>query len=510
MTSPATKPQDLGRRRWRLLLAVLLLVALPPALLLGWRSWRQHALRTELAALLAATDQNDPGWRLEQLLAGRPSIPVAENAAPIISQAAAAMPRLWPSEEFSNSNALSDEEFTRQHRLRPYALALIRKELAACAEARRLAEPLDRFRRGRFDAVPPKPTWWSNFNEQLHQVRALQDVLRLEALAAMDRQDGAEALRAVRRMLTLSAAPADEPHLFPQLLRIALRSCFLECLWRLLGQFELEPAQLASLQEELQADASGGDGLLLSLRGERAGLDRLLEAYGDGRLEGYEEFLRAFAGGRLFPAERTGIAAVDQCLHRLLDAPPGGSPEEERLRTLSALNQLLAIRELPEERRLHEIKAWHAALPEGFSLVRQLSLGWVKVAALHAKGHAALRAAIGALACERFRREKGRWPNGWTELVPVYLSAPPLDPFAGKPLQLRLDATGLVIYSLGEDGLDDGGAVEPGYDRQGVYFKPKDHGVRLYHPSLRRQAPRPAPLFDGQFEKLAPHLPLPG
>lgn len=36
--------------------------------------------------------------------------------------------------------------------------------------------------------------------------------------------------------------------------------------------------------------------------------------------------------------------------------------------------------------------------------------------------------------------------------------APPLDPFSGKPLLYRMGAEGFVLYSVGENGKDDGGS----------------------------------------------------
>jgi hypothetical protein len=37
----------------------------------------------------------------------------------------------------------------------------------------------------------------------------------------------------------------------------------------------------------------------------------------------------------------------------------------------------------------------------------------------------------------------------------------PIDPFDGAPLRYRIDATEYVIYSVGKDGVDQGGKSEP-------------------------------------------------
>jgi hypothetical protein len=45
-------------------------------------------------------------------------------------------------------------------------------------------------------------------------------------------------------------------------------------------------------------------------------------------------------------------------------------------------------------------------------------------------------------------------------LVPKFLPAIPTDPFDGHSLRYKKLAKGYVVYSVGEDGKDDGG-VEP-------------------------------------------------
>jgi len=41
--------------------------------------------------------------------------------------------------------------------------------------------------------------------------------------------------------------------------------------------------------------------------------------------------------------------------------------------------------------------------------------------------------------------------------VPTYLETVPTDPFTGDPLRYKLIEGGCAIYSVGEDGADDGG-----------------------------------------------------
>jgi hypothetical protein len=56
-----------------------------------------------------------------------------------------------------------------------------------------------------------------------------------------------------------------------------------------------------------------------------------------------------------------------------------------------------------------------------------------------------------------YRAEHGQPPATLDELVPRYLKTLPLDPFSGKPLIYRPQGTNWLLYSVGPDGVDDGG-----------------------------------------------------
>ena len=72
---------------------------------------------------------------------------------------------------------------------------------------------------------------------------------------------------------------------------------------------------------------------------------------------------------------------------------------------------------------------------------------------------ATLRCAQTAMAIERWRLAHGGALPAWLgDLVPQYLPAVPEDPLDGKPLKYHTHKTGYVVYSIGEDGLDQGGA----------------------------------------------------
>lgn len=72
------------------------------------------------------------------------------------------------------------------------------------------------------------------------------------------------------------------------------------------------------------------------------------------------------------------------------------------------------------------------------------------------------RMTITVIALLRFQQQDGRYPASLTELSPRFLTKPLMDPWSGTPFHYRPNADGtFTLYSVGEDGRDDGGDSTP-------------------------------------------------
>ena len=72
------------------------------------------------------------------------------------------------------------------------------------------------------------------------------------------------------------------------------------------------------------------------------------------------------------------------------------------------------------------------------------------------------RLAITACALHRCKLQTGRYPDSLKELAPKFLSEIPIDPVDGAPVRYRRNAdASFHLYSVGENGVDDGGNPEP-------------------------------------------------
>ena len=75
----------------------------------------------------------------------------------------------------------------------------------------------------------------------------------------------------------------------------------------------------------------------------------------------------------------------------------------------------------------------------------------------HARVVAHERLLAAELALRRYQSEQGHPPARLDELTTNYLSHVPEDPFSGLPLIYRAQGANWLLYSVGPDGVDDGG-----------------------------------------------------
>jgi hypothetical protein len=162
---------------------------------------------------------------------------------------------------------------------------------------------------------------------------------------------------------------------------------------------------------------------------------------------------------------------------------------QDHPRVLQHLTKAVAIARRPVEEWQQPLRSCEAALPAAGSE----SLAWSLMPNLPRLGdafeasQAQLRCMIAMLAVERYRLEKRRVPATLDELVPRFLAAVSLDPFDGKPLHYCVTDEGVIVYSVGPDGQDNGGTLDPGEPRR----PGADLGYRLWRPDRRRQPPLP-------------------
>jgi hypothetical protein len=136
--------------------------------------------------------------------------------------------------------------------------------------------------------------------------------------------------------------------------------------------------------------------------------------------------------------------------------------DDDYLFYLDTMQRYIAASELPFPKRLQTTKEITQKVRQYSGKSRYVGLAlltdWDSIVGKDAECHAALRSAQAALGVERYRlANHDQLPNSLQDLVPSFLDAEPIDPFDGKPLRFKKLSKGYVIYSIGPDGIDDGG-----------------------------------------------------
>jgi hypothetical protein len=309
-------------------------------------------------------------------------------------------------------------------------------------------------------------------------------LLEFDTERLLDHGDCHETALHVHAILHAGGALRDEPFAVSQLVRIGGREKAMRRTERLLGMCQPADEDLRRLLDHFQRERAD-DVLLAAVRGERAGLNHLFDNVESRRLPLADLLARAGgeAEGKPGPLTRVGSSLYSPRLF------------EDHAFALRRFNEAYLIARRPPQEQL---AAWprlsqsiKAAKATADAEKRLLFTGYL-FPALNKVGEAALRdrarlsCAVTALAAERFRLAHLRWPKTLDELCPVFLPEVPTDPYNGQPLHFAHRKDGILIYSVYQDGRDDGGEHLNPFQ---AGAQKTDLGLRLWDLDHRRLPP---------------------
>lgn len=423
-----------SRRPWLLTAGVLVAAAIGLAL---WRPWQRPPVDAppadDLAAAIAEADRLDPGWRWEQIWASRQAVPDAENAAPVVLEAAGLLPVGGELPAFLSPPL--------PPYLDPAQLAELSAWLRPRAAGLKAALALADRPRGRFD-LKVAPDYISTLLPHAQDLSKLRYVLLGEAVRRAEAGD-AGTLVEFRALFNAGRAIGDEPIAVSQLVRLGVTNAAVLGLERTLGRTTVGEPALAVAQQ-LVSDEIDFPAYRIGMRGERAMLFGLCDAIDTGKVT-VAQFNESFK-------------SVSPRIEWPADARPGSAALREasawQVRRTTRLVEVAGLPLADQPAALAKAKAATPPPPPAAKAFE--SLGDLFGEPFQQSAHrreALLRAAVVALAAERHRLRHGRWPVG-----PKEMDGPlPVDPYDGSPLRFRRLDDGLVVYSIGADGRDNGG-----------------------------------------------------
>jgi hypothetical protein len=281
-----------------------------------------------------------------------------------------------------------------------------------------------------------------NETHQGHVEPALQDLEAIAALAQLDREE-----------YTLVA----------QAIRVAVTRLGLEASWDVLQAPGWTEPQLARLQRAWEA-VHPVEGIERAFVGERAygeELWRLTRKYGwrkatqsaglsvspKASIKGF------FADCACFPLYRLTSMNADELFHL--------KASEE---ALTGLRELVAHRPWKEAKpHIDQPTAWFNQLSSSPGRFRYSGTLMIfpnnqRITSIAVRAETERELTLAAIALKRYQLRNGELPANLAALTPKLLPTSTHDPMSGKSLCYRLKPDGsFLLYSVGEDGKDDGG-----------------------------------------------------
>lgn len=414
--------------------------------------------------MLAHLDATDPGWRFEQIQAARQAtLPPAEKN--VIEQAVKLADR-FPEEQFREWLTKNPPPPEPSHGIPPDAeeVAYSRQMVAMCRDLIPEARELRHLSGGRVVPLAENPL--ATLLPHVDKASRVASLLQHDAtVSAMNGKIG-DALDDVLAILAIARGLDDEPYLVSHLFRLRFLTTAVQATVRTIQLGDGTNAKLAEVETGL-TEAVKVRGLVIALRGERAGMSKLADllAKDPGQADGLID-----PGVRRPPK-----AAVAVATSALLP--------ETHARFLELMTRAIAIAEKPpgpdrdaEFAQIEtEVRADTSLEGEALRLVLPAILRCYEA---DVRSVALLSATSVAVRAERYRLRHGRFPTDWRE----FHDPPPTDPYTAKPMLLKATTDWVAVYSTGNDRIDGGGDdLFEGGAKRGT-----DIGVRLYDVKWRK------------------------
>ena len=270
-------------------------------------------------------------------------------------------------------------------------------------------------------------------------LRASAQLLCLETLSHCENQNPEKALKSVRANFAL-ARFISAPLLVHRFVHNSVQSRTYKSIERILNRMQLTDEQLLSLSAWIK-ESRNDEGYIKALVGERCiGLDTFQAPIRDivDQTESGKGFLLTLAPRKILGFHNRETMEYIGLMQEYLDAME--QPPNERLLAVDSIQEAV-----------HSGK-------RGGQLTRLLWPAFGHMMHFETGDLAHSLAAETALAVERYRLTEDCLPQSLENLVPAYMEVVPTDPFDGQSLKYRTLEKGFVVYSVGEDLTDQGGA----------------------------------------------------
>jgi hypothetical protein len=434
------------RRRWpRILLAVLVVFA---TLYAGYR----YTLHRMVEAKLDEIRKQGYPVTLAELDKCYPQVPAGENAADVYLEAFKHLPGRHNSD--TNLPIVGDAELPpRTAPMPPEMQQAVERYLAANREVLDLLHEAAAKRACRYPlnmldadmAIKSKMIIFS----PIRRIRQGARLLDLDALSASAVGDPQRATDAVASSLALAQSLGDRSLPVSYAAGQTCLRLTISSLEQALNRTAFTEQQLVELSAAFRK-VETEDAFTRAIIGERALANEQWKEIRDGKVSVQEEMVHLPGPGDTGEKFDPEIAAIYR---------RSGLVDLDYLVYLGFLRGLIESSSVPFPTRFERIDSLtrNAQKWRLHPLARMEAYLWGYLARRDARFIAQLRVVCTVIAVERYRLANGTVPDSSSVLAPQFLAAVPTDPFDGQPLRYKKLGKGYVVYSVGEDGKDDGG-----------------------------------------------------
>lgn len=460
----STRPIRTGRVRKRY---VALLIVL---LLLGWLGWM-------IAGAISARPGPQVDYQQKMIELGASVQPEGENGWPAYMEALTLYSNMgtpglpdWPTEPDRLADILPltrilDGDFDRNRVQFELALlahveqsGVLERLDAAAAAPRAVRSGFDGADQGLMFALLP----------ELGQTRSVAKMCAARMRVSMEDGDIEQFIRSTEHGLALARISSHDPVYIAHLVGIAVSALTLTELGRQVIEHELDEATCRRLLDLLDRHALAS--MSLAFEAERmVQLDVIQRVFSDdGKGDGILLMSKAAEMANAF-----GGAAPLGGAHPILNVV--GLVLPGRAETTRVLNEFFdaavgQTRLTGPQRRSNsvDLDQFVENLPRGHFMLKLLLPALASGLSIDLNARAMQDAMRVMLAIEAFEARRGRLPDSLDDLAPEFLASVPVDPVSGQPFVfLKRSATPddrrtYWLYSVGLDGIDNGGAEPSG------------------------------------------------
>jgi hypothetical protein len=282
----------------------------------------------------------------------------------------------------------------------------------------------------------------------LENLRRCAFLLRLNVIIQCENKNNEKALESIHSTLSL-AKSSNVPIIIHRLVHIAVRTLAYRDIEWILNRIQLTEEQLNTLSEWLKA-SENDEGYKRALIAE--------QCLGLHFFQGHVREVSGRLGG-----SGGGLGMIFLAFWRIT-----GLNNRDATKYVDIMKEYIDAMELSEDKRLMVYNSIHQDVESGKRggiLTRMLMPAFGRIMQIETRHSAHLLVTQTALAVERYRLAKGHLPESLENLVPTYMESVPKDPFDGQYLRYNSREKGFVVYSVGEDLTDEGGAERDGQKR---------------------------------------------